>query len=145
MTAFADASALVKRYVAETGSELVRARDLLVVSALSGVEVPSAFARLRRDGHLSGAQADVLHRRLTRDLSGGDLVVLDVDPVLDAAARLLQRHPLRAGDAVQLASASAAREVDPSVTELLCFDRRLGAAAAAEGFLVVGGTAARQG
>ncbi len=56
------------------------------------------------------------------------------DDVLDEAARCAARHPLRAYDAVQLASAIAARRAEPGVTAFACFDERLTAAALAEGF-----------
>lgn len=56
------------------------------------------------------------------------------DEVLEEAARSVARHPLRAFDAVQLASALAARAVDPSLTAFACFDATLANAARAEGF-----------
>lgn len=59
------------------------------------------------------------------------LVALE-DGILAGAARLVARHPLRAYDAMQLASALAVMEADPR-TRFACFDAQLNAAAAAEG------------
>ncbi len=56
------------------------------------------------------------------------------DEILRTAARSLARQPLRAYDAVQLASALAARAADPSLTLFACFDETLARAARAEGF-----------
>ena len=58
-------------------------------------------------------------------------------PLLEAAARLVAVHGLRASDAVQLATALAAREADPDCRSFACFDRTLRAAAAAHGFALV--------
>lgn len=63
------------------------------------------------------------------------LVGLDAEEVLAALAQLA-RHPLRASDAVQLASAITARIRFPELGRFLTFDARLNAAAQAEGFVV---------
>jgi hypothetical protein len=54
--------------------------------------------------------------------------------ILDGAARLVATHGIRAYDAVQLASAIAARDVDSDCATFACFDRPLRRAAMAEGF-----------
>ena len=54
--------------------------------------------------------------------------------VLESAAQVTATHALRAYDAVQLASALAAREADPGCGEFACFDDGLRAAAARNGF-----------
>jgi predicted nucleic acid-binding protein len=69
--------------------------------------------------------------------SGGSFEVVAVrSAVLDAAARLTSTRGLRAYDAVQLASALAARAADASIQLFACFDEDLRAAAAQDGFLV---------
>ncbi len=65
-------------------------------------------------------------------------VVGITDTILVSAAEALARHPLRAYDAVQLASALAARSAYPALGLFACFDRDLAAAGAAEGFHVMG-------
>jgi len=49
---------------------------------------------------------------------------------------LTATHALRALDALQLASALAARRADPSCATFACLDLRLRAAAAGAGFVV---------
>lgn len=70
-------------------------------------------------------------------VQGAAAVVGLTDGILGSAARLVAAYPLRACDAMQLASALAAREADPSLIEFACFDGTLGDAARAEGFRVV--------
>lgn len=149
MTAFADASALVTLYADEPGRPVVAGRDVLVVSALSRVEVPSALWRKHRMGELSAGQARVLvddflgawDSTAEDEADAGDvtgtpayLSVRASTAVLDAAVRLCAVHRLRAYDAVQLASATAAREVDGDIDTFFTFDQSLARAAAAEGF-----------
>ena len=55
------------------------------------------------------------------------------EEVTASAARLCAVHPLRAYDAVQLASALVVQELQPDDVPLAAFDRALRRAAAAEG------------
>lgn len=113
------------------------------MSGLARVEVPAAIWRKHRLGELSIEDAAVLVEEFEWDWFGkppGELglAVLDVtDEILDEAVRSVARHPLRAFDAVQLASALAARAADASLTDFACFDEGLANAARAEGFAVL--------
>ena len=112
------------------------------MSVLARVEVPAALWRKHRMGELSLDDAAVLVEAFEWDWFGGAdapgrfAIVALVDPVLETAARLTGVHRLRAFDAVQLASALAARSADPAVVGLVCFDAELAAAARLEGFHV---------
>lgn len=68
--------------------------------------------------------------------SGRFVVVAVTDEILETAARALARYPLRAYDAVQLATALVARAADPDLDSFACFDEDLAAAARIEGFRV---------
>jgi hypothetical protein len=59
------------------------------------------------------------------------------DTIREAAARFLRVHPLRTGDALQLAAAFVAAERRPSSLEIVTLDDRLGTAALKEGFAVI--------
>lgn len=129
-----DASALAKRYVREKGSLRVRrllASGLPVTSRYSAVEVASALARRAREGAISGEDCERGLAALRDDL--GAMLVVELTPaVVTRAQLLLQRHSLRAGDAVQLASCLELRtELDEPIT-LVVFDDRLAAAARKE-------------
>jgi predicted nucleic acid-binding protein len=134
---FADASALVKRYVRERHSASVRrllAAGPIAVSRLSEVEVPSALARLVRERRLSARARDRAVTGFVSDFAVWHIV--EITTAVTALARtLLLRHELRAGDAVQLASALWLRQ-SIAVSGLLAFDTRLVTAALAEQFVM---------
>ncbi len=140
MIAFADSSALVKRYLDEEYRELVMSLSATLASSLASVEVSSAIWRRQRLGEISGSDAAVLAERARFDLTGGDPDVIVLPPtthVLFRASELTGTAGLRAYDAVQLASALAMRDAYPDCTAFACFDRQLSAAAAAHGFNVL--------
>lgn len=108
MIYFLDASALVKKYIAEAGSDrlrgLVRARRSFAVCRPSSVEVPAALARRAREGDLSREIAQRHATQFTEDLAQMRIVELKA-PVLKLAEELVWTHALRAYDAVQLGGA----------------------------------------
>ena len=143
MTTFADSSTLVKLYIDEAEHEAVRSLPGLVIAQLARVEVPAALWLKRRMGVLSDDEARLLALDFQADYSGTAqepprfAVVSVTTAVLDAAARYTAVHGLRAYDAVQLATARAARSADPDCTRMAVFDKTLRAAGATEGFELV--------
>jgi predicted nucleic acid-binding protein len=143
VTLFADSSALVKLYADEPGHEQVRELPHMVISQLARVEVPAALWRKRRMGELAADDARVLTAAFEADFFGTEdepprfMPVLPTEGLLDDAARLCAVHGLRAYDAVQLASALAARTELPGCRNFVAFDDHLRSAAAAEGFDLV--------
>lgn len=138
MTRYFDATALAKRYVRERGSASVRrllAAGRAATSHLSEVEVASALVRRERESALTRRQRDRGLATLKADVAA--LVIVELTSGITAAAKeLLLRHQLRAGDAIQLASALyLQRELEVSVP-LVAFDDRLVGAARAEGLTV---------
>ena len=142
MTVFLDSSALVKRYADEPGSDVVQALSgPVVASDLASVEVPAALWRKHRAGHISAADAQILCRCFLADISpssvASDAVLIEVSTdILRAAIDLVARHPLRAYDAVQLASALATARL-VGRCPFGCFDEQLNDAAAAEGLMLL--------
>jgi hypothetical protein len=100
------------------------------------VECVSAITRLERGGMLEFPTATAAIDRLGR-LSRHWHVVQPVPRIRDLAMRQLRVHPLRAGDALQLAAALVACDFQPSVLEIVCLDSRLSEAALREGFRVL--------
>lgn len=99
------------------------------------VECVSALARRHREGLISMAGVNESIARL----QALEPVLREVQPsarVRDISIRLLRSHPLRAGDALQLAAAILAAGDDPGALDFVCFDDRLAAAAQREGFTV---------
>lgn len=129
-----DASALAKRYVREKGSVKVRrllSSDVPATSRSSVVEIASALARRTREGTLTEADRDRAFAALQEDMTA--MLIVELTPeVITRAQALLRRYPLRAGDAVQLASCQHLREELEDEVVLVAFDERLAAAARKE-------------
>jgi hypothetical protein len=107
-----DASGLVKRYVDEVGSDWVRAmfdppRDNIVsIADISRAEVVSALARRTREGVITLDERDELIQTFQVHCATEYRLVLTEHLIVDLAIDLIQRHPLRAYDGVQLATAA---------------------------------------
>ena len=132
-----DTSALVKLLVLETGSPLAVAlwerADAVVTSRIADVEVKSVLAAAERIGRIDAALAAAARDRWTELWPG--LAKVEVTATLaDHAADLADRRPLRAGDALHLASALLLRDANPVVA---VWDKRLSSAARAEGLTVL--------
>lgn len=127
MIAYFDASALAKNYVEEIGSEAVRSlllQTLPATSRLTVIEVASALARRCREGALEVADRDQLLEDLSQDLSA--LYVVELVPeVVSEARTLLLEHPLRAADAIQLASCLVLQRKTDSPMIFAAYDQRL--------------------
>lgn len=110
---FFDSSALVKAYIAETGTDWVRTilddpQHRISISALAEVEVISALTRRFNEGDLTQGELDQACDELTQDCATYFLVDI-TNQILEAAVENARNHSLRAYDAVQLASAIAVK------------------------------------
>ena len=131
-----DASALVKRYLREKGSAEVRrllASDAPATSRLSQVEVASALVRRAREGAYTAADRDRALAALDKDFPAILVVETHLGRSPNGTQKLLLRHELRAGDAIQLASGLFLQEQLSERVPFVAFDSRLGEAAHREG------------
>ncbi len=137
---FWDTSALIALVISESGTS--RARRWLredphvIVWTLTRVELISALARRRREA--PSAAPSLLAAR--RDLLGAWdrwSEVTAVEAVRRHAERVVETHPLRAADALQIAAAIVAAEDDPTGLPFVTFDREMAAAAEREGFRIL--------
>jgi uncharacterized protein len=108
---FLDSSAIVKRYVPEKGTTWIQdlsdrqTRNQLFVAGIAWVKVLSALARRRREGSFSESQIEQIHL-VIKSHWNNQYRILELDQTLiQQAGELVNEHPLRAYDAVQLASA----------------------------------------
>lgn len=132
MILYLDASALVKRYVFEPGTDQVRQAidnaEVIGTATISRAEVAAALAKSARVGLLSRENALLAHHTFRQDWP--DLIRLPVSEwVLDRAADLAWAHGLRGYDAVQLAAAVSWREALETPVYFATFDRQLWIAA----------------
>ncbi len=138
---FLDSSAVMKRYVQETGTVWVRALtasgtgNFFYLARITDVEVTAALARRRGQPGLSVVQAVAALRQFRRDF-GQDYRVVEITiALLQRAAQLADTHALRGYDAVQLAVALDVHARDQALV-LVSADAELNAAATAEGLRV---------
>jgi predicted nucleic acid-binding protein len=137
---YLETSALVKLYVREPGTErLLRLvsrtnNHRFAVLTLSRVEFHSAIRRRERQGDIEAVLARGLLSRFGEHMETKFVKQVINDSVLDLAASLVDHHPLRAYDAVQLAGCLTLRagsgKDDPT---FVSSDRRLIEVAEAEG------------
>lgn len=141
MSVFADSSAVVKLYVDEPDHELIRKYPALIISAIAQVEVVSAIWRKFEDGSIRLDAAETVLSQFEADVTGHPASLLAVIPVnqlvVNLATRMTRVHGLRTLDAIQLATALAAREADPDCGEFASFDRKLNDSASRQGFSVI--------
>ena len=129
---------LLEQPLSGRARELLEEDEEVVVWWGTPVECASAFARLRREREVSTSEEAELVRMLER-LRLGWYEMVPGDRIRVQAQRVLRLHPLRAGDALQLAAAIEWAG-QPASGRLVTFDERLAGAAAREGFEVLGGT-----
>jgi predicted nucleic acid-binding protein len=115
---FFDTSALVKRYLHEKGSARVRrllqtADAIFYQTFVAPLEMTSAFYRRHRGGQISVEELSFLLRSYGVHSHNEYLLVPYSESLINLAEALISRHPLRALDAVQLASAVELRGALP--------------------------------
>lgn len=134
---FWDSSAVVPSLLPESRSEemtgLLSGDPTPAIWWASPVECQSAIYRWQRGAALSLDFIQQAHERLS-------LLVRDAHTVAPSeelrrrAGRLVASHPLRAGDALQLAAALVWCEEQPAGETFVCLDDSLRQAARREGF-----------
>jgi predicted nucleic acid-binding protein len=130
--AYFDASALVKRYLVEQGSQatigLTAESEMIATSTVTRAEVAAALAKAARVGLVTEERARSAERSFAGDWP--DLVRVPVtEALVERAAALAWDHQLRGYDAVQFVSALAWQESIGTEVVLATFDQQLWAAA----------------
>jgi predicted nucleic acid-binding protein len=143
---YADSSVLVKRHVPEVGTLWFRgladpaAGNLIMTVRVSVIEMFSALSRRLREGTLDASTYAALAADVETVCAAEYRVIELGQHVVGRARGVLERYPLRAYDAVQLAAALSANDVLlASGFQALVFlnaDTRLLSAAQAEGLAV---------
>lgn len=142
---FCDSSAIVKRYVNETGSNFVedladvKNGNVILLARITQVEIAAAIARRLKGGSIATVAQKALVA-FEHDLTNSYFTV-EITPLLSSRAMsLAAKHALRGYDAVQLAAALEANDEriadELSPLTLVSADDDLNAAAQAEGLSV---------
>jgi uncharacterized protein len=141
-TYFVDTSALVKRYLNESGSAwvvswiAVEAGNVIVISELTVVEVFSVLARRVREGSLTPTRGQILRDNFLLHSEKEYLVIAMDSPLLMHARNLVTQYPLRTLDSIQLASVHRAVSTLDEKMVVVSADSNLLIVATAEGFQV---------
>ena len=141
-----DSSALVKRYVAETGTSWMNqlcatgADHALYTIRISGAEIVAALFRRARTGTLVVSDAQAAATQFRADFRARYQIVEATEDVVNLAMTLAEKHGLRGYDSVQLAAAvelqNARAFLSLSAITFVCADDQLNMAAVAKGLVV---------
>ncbi len=136
MIVYLDASALVKRYVAEAGSAeveaLIGAASAIGTAVVSRAEVAAALAKAARARLVTREAATKALEAFTSDWE--HLIRLQLgESVAARAAALAWQHGLRGYDAVHLATALMWRDSLGEMVTVATYDRELWRGAQASG------------
>jgi predicted nucleic acid-binding protein len=138
---FWDSSALLPLFLPERFTQRaeiwLESDPRVTIWTLTRVEVLSAISRRRRLEPEAAGLLQIARREVMRSWLSW-MEVTDVASVRRHAERIVETHPLRAADALQLRAAIVAAENVPATLEFVTLDRRLADAAEREGFPVFG-------
>ena len=143
---FGDTSAIIKRYVNETGTAWLtgvtdRAAGCRVfVAGITGAETVAAITRKCRGGGLSSADAVAAVAAFRYDFANEFRIVAITPRLITTAMALAEKHALRGYDSVQLAAAliTEGRRQARGLSRLtfLSADTELNSVARVEGLIV---------
>jgi len=105
---YLDSSALVKRYAEEAGTDFVKSilstDRLITTSKLTYPEILSALMRKVRAGEIQRKRFDDIVDRFEKDWN--HVLVLEFhNDLLQIVKFLIEKHPIKAADAIHLSSA----------------------------------------
>jgi predicted nucleic acid-binding protein len=135
---FLDTSTLVKLYVREPGTDRLlplvtdRPENRFAVASISAVEIRSAIRRRQRAGDVDPEVASEILDAVRAHLETRFLRQSVNDTVIEIALEMIDRHALRAYDAIQLAACLVVGAISREAITFVCSDHRLLGAARSE-------------
>lgn len=132
MTVYLDTSSLVKLYVSEAGSDVVRqlvgGANVVATSSVAYAETRATLARLRREGVLTVSKLTSAKREFEEQWPA--YLTLDAtDSLCRVAGELAEKYRLRGFDSIHLASFVEVARRAGADTRFSSFDDRLNNAA----------------
>ena len=136
MILYLDTSALLKLYLREEGTDVVKAlvqrATMVATSLVTYAESRAALARARSSGRLDAGMYRIVLGAFQREWES--YVAEDIsEPLIRLAGDLAEKHLLRGFDGIHLASAVTLQQESDEPISFSAWDERLTAAAAAEG------------
>jgi len=108
MKVYLDTSAYAKRFIEETGSDMIE--NILTDATEIGLsiicipELLSALNRRKREKSISKSQYSDIKVRLAEEIADADIIQL-TDAVIESTTMLMEKNILRAMDAIHIACA----------------------------------------
>ena len=137
---FWDTSALVPLLVLERGTPAaarwLRQDPVVVVWTLTRIELFSALARHRREVPRNAGVISAARRDLQEAWERWSEITA-IELVRRQAERIVETHPLKAADALQIGAALVAGQQNPALHEFVTLDGSQGLVAEREGFRVL--------
>jgi uncharacterized protein len=134
LSVFCDTSALLKRYIEETGSakmdQLFQDTDRVVISVITQIEAASALKRLLMQKELSDEGYKTALENILTDCTHFDCINLN-GSVIALSLKVMEQQQLRSLDAIQLGSALS---VQKEINAFAVCDAKLASAARTYGF-----------
>jgi hypothetical protein len=107
MVFFFDTSALIKRYIAETGSkkvdDLFKTAIQIIISPVTKVEIYSTINRLRSENAISKNDYSRLNEEIQYDFKFFKVLSFNQE-IESLSVHLIEKHQLKTLDSIQLAS-----------------------------------------
>ena len=133
MTLYLDTSSLVKLYVTEAGSDVVRQlvgdANVVATSVVAYAETRAALARVRREGVLTASKLTSAKREFEEQWPTY-LALEATNSLCRTAGEFAEKYGLRGFDSIHLASfAEVARRAGTDDTRFSSFDEHLNKAA----------------
>jgi uncharacterized protein len=143
---FIDSSALVKRYISETGSAWVLGlfdptlNNEVFIAAITSVEIIAAITRRSRSGSISITDATITRNQFRSDLQKDYQIIEITENIINYGMALSEIYGLRGYDAIQLAAGRAVNTLCianglPSIT-FVSADNELNTAVINEGLKI---------
>jgi predicted nucleic acid-binding protein len=135
---FLDTSALVKLYVQEPGTDRLlplvtdQPEHRFAILGISTVEIRSAIRRRQRAGDIDAGTAAAILASVQSHTETRFIRQVINDTVIDSALEMIDRYPLRAYDAIQLAGCLVLGAITEEAYTFVCSDHRLLEAARSE-------------
>jgi hypothetical protein len=113
---FLDSSALVKRYITETGSAWVLGLfdpaldNEIFIASITSVEIIAAITRRSRGNSISITDAAAIRNQFRSDLSKDYQIVEITEVIINSGMALAESSGLRGYDAIQLAPSSSSKQ-----------------------------------
>ena len=107
MKAFLDTSSLIKKYVAEPGSDRLEEQlekvGEIIVAPIYWIELNSALERRLHEKSLTQAQVTTIRREADKDLNYFSRIIWN-EPLEQKAVELIKKYYFKALDSIQLAA-----------------------------------------